>query len=1101
MTWTVLLLFLAGLLGARHSSVDAVEVFYVKPTTGPTTDSECPSGDSPCHSLQYYANHSSFTNNSRFLFLEGEHHLDSVVTISNVANLSLVGASPGVEIIGKSVPSGFQVEEFAVLNIENMALFNCSGFGNATLHLVTGLNVSLDNLTIGPLVDDNGSGITATNVVGLFSFVNTTFFSGIFVNYSLCIQPSYFNISGSRFHAELQVDVYCSDVQIQVTDSYYGIHSYLFIDLEVLTDNSVLVGNSEFNADVLVSTCLDSCSLQCSNNFVKFTKVTFKSSFILDLKYANCTALIEDSIFNFNYELILADLHLETQATVDLPIMVIFRNVTFADGMGGPPLARGVYFQSVAVLLTGCTFENNIGSALTTRESKVIFDGNHVFRNNSVPVGGGIQLLGSSYMYLRPHTHILFENNTADYVGGAIYTDTVAGGPCVFVIDPPTMNSTIEVNFIHNTAGYAGSSLYGHMESCCEDISCKHFYTIFNTSNTEQDPSAFASDPNHICFCEDGKRQPNCSDNNNVYNTHAFPGQDFSVRLAVVGFRIHGVVPGAVRAFIDKSSTNATIGSAQSSQVTNKPYCVDLNYAIMSTLEKTVGFRLVLEEHFITEMADSTTSNLLKITVNLKDCPLGFNLSHASGRCECDPRLDRNNVQCYINDQSFLRRANTWIGFINESSTASSTPGVMFHPNCPIGYCLPRDVSVTSNTSDRQCEPHRTGLLCGKCKAGYSLTLGNDKCAECSNTHLLLLLPLAVAGLLLVAVLFALNLTVTEGSINGLIFYANVIGMNHTVLFTEETSYLYTFLAWLNLDLGISTCLFNGMDGFAETWLQFVYPAYLWIIILIVIQLYSKFPTLANKLGGENAVKVLATLFLLSYTKLQRTVVTIMSFTRLEYPDGAVHYVWLYDANVEFFKGKHLYLGIAGILVLVFLIVPYTLCLAFFQQLQACSGHRLFQWVNNLKPVFDSYAGPYKDKYQFWTGMLLVVRTLLIILFTINTAGSVDVNLLIILVVSFALCMANSNGTYNKWPYNYLESFFYLQLGVFAGGVFYARLNHGSVTAVADTSIGLTLIVFLAVVGYHALHRVTFIRKCYYHFKGYADIEEEMPTPDHERLN
>ena len=389
----------------------------------------------------------------------------------------------------------------------------------------------------------------------------------------------------------------------------------------------------------------------------------------------------------------------------------MLRNVTFAD------MIRGAHFQYIAVLLTDCTFENNIGPALLTVELKVIFEGNHIFRNNSAPAGGGIRLLDSSYMYLRPHTHILFENIHADYVGGAIYTDTEAGGPCVFVNDPPTMNSTIEVNFINNTAGYAGSSLYGHMESCCEDISCEHFYTIFNISNTEQDPSAVTSDQYRICFCEESKRQPNCSDNNNVYNTHAFPGQDFPVRLAVVGVRIHGVVPGGVHAFIDKSSTNATIGSAQSSQVTNKPYCVDLNYAIMSTLEKTVGFRLVLEEHFITEMADSTTSNLLKITVNLKDCPLGFNLSHASGRCECDPRLDRNNVQCYINDQSFLRRANTWIGFINESSTASSTPGVMFHPNCPIGYCLPRDVNVTSNTSDRQCEPHRTGLLCGKCKA------------------------------------------------------------------------------------------------------------------------------------------------------------------------------------------------------------------------------------------------------------------------------------------------------------------------------------------------------------------------------------------------
>ena len=62
----------------------------------------------------------------------------------------------------------------------------------------------------------------------------------------------------------------------------------------------------------------------------------------------------------------------------------------------------------------------------------------------------------------------------------------------------------------------------------------------------------------------------------------------------------------------------------------------------------------------------------------------------------------------------------------------------------------------------------------------------------------------------------------------------------------------------------------------------------------------------------------LLALLLLSYTKLQRTVVTILSFTSLEYPDGEVHYVWLNDANVEFFKGKHLYLGIAGILVLIF---------------------------------------------------------------------------------------------------------------------------------------------------------------------------------------
>ena len=81
--------------------------FYVKPTG---SRAECPS---PCHSLQDYADNSSFTaNNSKFIFLEGEHHLDTVVDIRMVTNLSLVGDTSRVKIICGSLPSGFHIEEF-----------------------------------------------------------------------------------------------------------------------------------------------------------------------------------------------------------------------------------------------------------------------------------------------------------------------------------------------------------------------------------------------------------------------------------------------------------------------------------------------------------------------------------------------------------------------------------------------------------------------------------------------------------------------------------------------------------------------------------------------------------------------------------------------------------------------------------------------------------------------------------------------------------------------------------------------------------------------------------------------------------------------------
>jgi hypothetical protein len=119
----------------------------------------------------------------------------------------------------------------------------------------------------------------------------------------------------------------------------------------------------------------------------------------------------------------------------------------------------------------------------------------------------------------------------------------------------------------------------------------------------------------------------------------------------------------------------------------------------------------------------------------------------------------------------------------------------------------------------------------------------------------------------------------------------------------------------------------------------------------------------------------------------------------------------------------------------------------------------------------------------------LVVRTLLIILFTANTAASLDLNSLIILVVSCTLLLANTNGAYKNSICNYLESFFYLQLAVFSGGLFYARHNYGSITVVSDTSFGLTLGVFLAILGYHSLRHMKFLKTYYYQYKGYNNVE------------
>ena len=38
-----------------------------------------------------------------------------------------------------------------------------------------------------------------------------------------------------------------------------------------------------------------------------------------------------------------------------------------------------------------------------------------------------------------------------------------------------------------------------------------------------------------------------------------------------------------------------------------------------------------------------------------------------------------------------------------------------------------------------------------------------------------------------------------------------------------------------HLDLGIETCFYDGMDAYVKTWLQFVFPIYIWGVIGLII--------------------------------------------------------------------------------------------------------------------------------------------------------------------------------------------------------------------------------------------------------------------------
>ena len=273
----------------------------------------------------------------------------------------------------------------------------------------------------------------------------------------------------------------------------------------------------------------------------------------------------------------------------------------------------------------------------------------------------------------------------------------------------------------------------------------------------------------------------------------------------------------------------------------------------------------------------------------------------------------------------------------------------------------------------------------------------------------------------------------------------------------------------MNLDLGIEVCFYDGMDMYARTWLQFLFPVYIWSIVLFMT-VSSHYSTRAgNIFGRNNSVQVLATLLLLSYTKILRNIITALSFTTLTYPDTSIRFLWLADANVQYLSRKHVPLFLVALVFLLILTLPYTALLLFSQCLPR-SRYKLLSWVRRLKPFVDAHTGPYKDKYHFWTGFLFAGRIVLFMGFSANVLGDSSLNLLLIAIMSLYLLGFKwiASGIYRKSPLDILEASFFLNLGTLSVSTLYIG-NQSEIKQdiVSVISVGIAFTAFLGIVTYH----------------------------------
>ena len=716
--------------------------------------------------------------------------------------------------------------------------------------------------------------------------------------------------------------------------------------------------------------------------------------------------------------------------------------------------------QNYAIVGAGALFDCYQSCSKELRVSYIILASGsnlHIQDNKARDYGGGLMI--------RSQCSRCFIQSTSNY------SDSVSSNE----------NALPQIQMSGNRAGIAGDSIYGgDLENCFFEstgtpIRPKIFWSFLSITERASSPSAVASPSYRVCICDE-----NFTTHHNCFfhvNIEVYPGQIFHIPVVGVG-QYNYSSPSVIRAIIP---SGVKLGDQQVTQEV-KLLCTNLPYSLR-THKDSVMIKLFIEVPF---SYSSTPPKLEHATVNVTilNCPFGFELRNEI--CDCQHHILSKGLVCNIFNQAIQKPGRIWIGNFSEHHD------IVIHNHCPFDYCNQSVLEIKLTRQDDQCNSNRSGVLCGGCRDGLGIMLGTSKCQKCSNVYLLLLLPISFAGLCLVVLLLKCNLTVSIGTLNGLIFYANIVQVNSKVFFSTHptgnmstiSGILSVFIAWINLDLGIEVCFAENLNTFSRAWLQFTFPIYIWCIIGLLI-IVCRYSTTVSRLTGSNTVSVLATLFLLSYAKLLRTTLDAFSPITITDPNNTDHLRWLLDGNYGFLQWPHLAIFLVALLVLVTHLLPFTALLLLGPTLQAHTNHRALRWVTRIKPFLDAYHGPYKTKYRYWTGFMLLVRVFLFSVFAGNALGDPNVNLLTILITLLLLLMMwiQIGRIYRKSPINALELFFLLNLAIFASATLYLRASGNTGTqqqTLSLVSVGSALLVFMAVLVYHCysqLARMNIVKK------------------------
>ena len=639
-------------------------------------------------------------------------------------------------------------------------------------------------------------------------------------------------------------------------------------------------------------------------------------------------------------------------------------------------------------------FSYNFGSIFDVKDTIIYLNGQLHISDNNGYMGTGFKVQGLSHFFLSNGLTATFTKNTALAKGGAIYA--IADNDfhkCMFQNNTDNITN-IKMTFIDNTAAEAGSSIYSNNLDYC--------YTELAFSFSPSKLWNISVPPTSLCLCVYDDVSCIQLEEAYEYNLSAFirPGQNIRLQLAATGSYQKKVQYGyAAVSFllIDRDNDHSLSSwqlSANSANVAllEKQGCTSVTITLLKNKKKP-------NPSFPAIIISSGSLELTLYGIQLVDCPIGFELNFTEGKCVCSRllhKLNKNNpsyqTDCHIssgadNSISTITRTDTeWIGIANLSNGTVVFGAAL---NC-IVYCryksgytklIVNDTSVALADSDDLsnsvplCIDNREGLLCSQCPHGYSVVFGSYECKQCSNWWLFTLIIYAVIGPFLFYLLYVLKLTLTTGTINGIIFYLQILGFIDPPSVKMNLLFLNGFV---HFNFHYPLCLYKGMTELWKQGLRTMYQVYILSILLVIIVLSRFSVKISNKIANSS-VQILVTVVHISFSYLLTSIMDVFTPVTI-YTNNTEEpmQVWYKQPTVEYGTHGHLVLMIITSLVVGPILGVYMTVLLAGRPLMRIN-YRIREYI---RPVYEAIHAPYKRNKEFFFVSRLLIVILLYVIYT-----------------------------------------------------------------------------------------------------------------------